>query len=261
MIGSVPADRGTGALVLPDWPTPESIVALTTTRLAPTGAGGRSRGPYRAFNLALHVGDDAQDVSANRRELEAVLGLERAPRWLEQVHGRRVIDAADGTAGSAADGAWTSAAGVACVVLTADCLPILLCDRAGSRVAALHGGWRGLADGVIAAGIAALLSPPEELLAWLGPAIGAGNYEVDAPVRDALLACGPDLAPAFCPSRPGHWHLDLYRAARSLLGALGVRYTYGGGYCTYREAGRFYSHRRDGRTGRMASLIFIRQLR
>jgi YfiH family protein len=147
---------------------------------------------------------------------------------------------------------------MACAVLTADCLPILLCDRAGARVAALHCGWRGIAKGVIAAGIAALAHPPDGLLAWLGPAIGAGRYEVDGAVRDAFTGSSADLAEAFSPSRPDHWHLDLYRAARLSLGTLGVRAVYGGGYCTHEQANRFYSRRRDGVTGRMASLIWVR---
>jgi YfiH family protein len=242
------------AFVLPEWPARETIGTLTTTR-----RGGHSPGPYGGFNLALHVGDDPKVVLANRGALVSRLGLPRSPRWLHQVHGARVIDAAEAGADPKADGAWTSVPGVACVVLTADCLPILLCDRAGTRVAALHCGWRGIANGVIAAGIAALCHSPDGLLAWLGPAIGAGRYEVDEPVRDAFTASSADLARAFSPSRPGHWHLDLYRAARFCLGRLGVRAVYGGGYCTHAEPDRFYSHRRDGVTGRMASLIWIRR--
>jgi polyphenol oxidase len=241
-----------GAFVLPEWPARETIGALATTR-----RGGHSRGPYGGFNLALHVGDDHEAVLANRGALVSRLGLPRSPCWLDQVHGSRVIDA-DAGADLEADGAWTSVPGVACAVLTADCLPILLCDRAGTRVAALHCGWRGIAKGVIAAGIAALCHPPDGLLAWLGPAIGAGRYEVDGAVRNAFTGFSADLARAFSPSRPGHWHLDLYRAARLSLGTLGVWAVYGGGYCTYGDSDRFFSHRRDGVTGRMASLIWIR---
>ncbi|MGQ0595017.1 MAG: peptidoglycan editing factor PgeF [Gammaproteobacteria bacterium] len=251
---SAAAADPSGPFVLPDWPAPATIGALTTTR-----RGGHSLGPYGAFNLALHVGDDARAVLANRGALVSRLGLPRSPRWLDQVHGARVIAAADAGPVPEADGAWTSVRGVACAVLTADCLPILLCDQAGTRVAALHCGWRGIARGVIAAGIAALAHPPEGLLAWLGPAIGAGYYEVDAPVRDAFNASSADLAEAFSPSRPGHWHLDLYRAARLSLGTLGVRAVYGGEFCTHGQPDRFYSHRRDGTTGRMASLIWVRR--
>ena len=249
----VAAADPSGAFVLPEWPARETIGALTTTR-----RGGHGPGPYGGFNLALHVGDDPEAVLANRGALVSRLGLPRSPRWLHQVHGSRVIDAADAGAAPEADGAWTSVPGVACAVLTADCLPILLCDRAGTRVAALHCGWRGIAKGVIAAGIAALAHPPDGLLAWLGPAIGAGRYEVDGVVRDAFTGSSADLAEAFTPSQPGHWHLDLYRAARLRLGTLGVRAVYGGGYCTHAEPDRFYSHRRDGTTGRMASLIWVR---
>ncbi len=251
--GVVPADPS-GPFVLPEWPAPETIGALTTTR-----QGGHSAGPYGAFNLALNVGDDARAVLANRSALVSRLGLPRSSRWLKQVHGARVIDAADAGADPEADGAWTSVPGVACAVLSADCLPILLCDQAGTRVAALHCGWRGIAKGVIAAGIAALAHPPDGLLAWLGPAIGAGRYEVDGSVRAAFTGSSADLAEAFSPSRPGHWRLDLYRAARLSLGRLGVGAVYGGGYCTHGQPDRFYSHRRDGVTGRMASLIWIRR--
>jgi polyphenol oxidase len=258
----VPADKKNGvaavvplgAFVLPEWPARQTIGALATTR-----RGGHSRGPYGGFNLALHVGDDPEAVLANRGALVSRLGLSRSPRWLHQVHGSRVIDAGEAGADPEADGAWTSVPGVACAVLTADCLPILLCDRAGTRIAALHCGWRGIAKGVIAAGIAALCHPPDGLLAWLGPAIGAGRYEVDGAVREAFTGSSADLAGAFSPSRPRHWHLDLYRAARLSLGTLGVRAVYGGGYCTYGDSDRFFSHRRDGVTGRMATLIWVRR--
>ena len=249
----VAAADPSGAFVLPEWPARETIGALTTTR-----RGGHGPGPYGGFNLALHVGDDPEAVLANRGALVSRLGLPRSPRWLHQVHGSRVIDAADAGAAPEADGAWTSVPGVACAVLTADCLPILLCDRAGTRVAALHCGWRGIAKGVIAAGIAALAHPPDGLLAWLGPATGRA-------VTKSMEWCGTPspvrarTSPsAFTPSRPGHWHLDLYRAARLRLGTLGVRAVYGGGYCTHGQPDRFYSHRRDGTTGRMASLIWVR---
>ncbi len=249
-----PRPRDADLFVLPDWPAPETVGALTTTR-----RGGSSEGVYGTFNLALHVGDDREAVLANRGALVARLGLPRSPCWLRQVHGTRVIDAATETPDPGADGVFAAVPGYACVVLTADCLPVLLCDRAGTRVAALHCGWRGLAKGMIGAGIGALGRPPQELLAWLGPAIGAASYEVDAPVYEAFTASSPDLARAFSFSRPGHWQLDLYSAARSILGALGVPAVYGGGCCTYGEPGRFYSHRRDGQTGRMASLVWIRR--
>ena len=231
----VAAAGPSGAFVLPEWPARETIGALTTTR-----RGGHSPGPYGGFNLALHVGDDPEAVLANRGALVSRLGLPRSPRWLHQVHGARVIDAADAGADPEADGAWTSVPGVACAVLTADCLPILLCDRAGTRVAALHCGWRGIAKGVIAAGIAALAHPPEELLAWLGPAIGVGFYEVDAtgarclhrfrrgprrglfPVTARALAPGPLPGGAFEPRYVGRagrlWRRVLYLwRARSVL--------------------------------------------
>lgn len=234
-----------------DWPAPRTVRAGTTTR-----PGGHSRPPYASLNLAEHISDALPEVLANRNLIEQGLGLPCSPSWLRQRHGRRVIDPAERGSGSEADGACTSTPNVVCAVLTADCLPVLLCDREGSRVAALHCGWRGLAGGILGEGVARMACPPAELLAWLGPAIGPGAYEVGHEVHDNFLALGGALASAFRAERAGHWYLDLYEAARTLLRASGVREIYGGGRCTYSEPALFYSHRRDGVTGRMATLIW-----
>lgn len=167
------------SLIAPDWPAPCWVRACSTTRM-----GGLSLAPYDSFNLAEHTGDDPAAVRANRSALYAALGIGVRPRWLEQQHGAHVIDPADADAGPQADGTCTSAQGVVCAVLTADCLPVLLCDRDGTRVAALHCGWRGIARGILSAGIAAMQRPPSGLLAWVGPAV----YEVGEEVREAFTA-------------------------------------------------------------------------
>ncbi|HEX7044183.1 MAG TPA: peptidoglycan editing factor PgeF [Burkholderiales bacterium] len=242
--------QGVQQFIVPDWPAPASVRALVTTR-----AGGVSRGAYCSFNLGAHVGDDPAHVRENRARLRAVLPAD--PVWLEQVHGSDVVDAARAAPGTRADGAYTRSRGVICAVLTADCLPIFLCDRAGTEVALLHAGWRGLARGVIEQGLAALRAPPEDRLAWLGPAIGPPAYEVGGEVRDAFVSRRPEAAVAFAPARRGKWYLDLYALARQRLEALGVRAIHGGRYCTASQPELFFSHRRDGATGRMASLIWL----
>ncbi|HZA28587.1 MAG TPA: peptidoglycan editing factor PgeF [Gammaproteobacteria bacterium] len=239
--------------IYPDWPAPISIHAGTTTR-----AGGWSRSPYASFNLGAHVGDSVEAVRANRNCLVNRLSLPKEPYWLEQHHGNRVIDPSDPNTGRQADGACTAVAGVVCAILTADCLPLLLCNRAGSRVAALHCGWRGLAEGIISSGLKQMGCLSEDIVAWLGPAISAPVYEVGEEVYAAFAACDPSLTTAFTPTRPGHWLLDLYASTRSILKSQGVHAIYGGHHCTYREPTLFFSHRRDGGiTGRMASLIWI----
>jgi len=293
-------------LIFPDWPAPARVRACTTTR-----RGGVSEGPYADFNLAIHVGDGAAHVIANRATLRARLGLTVDPLWLTQVHGTRVVDAgqarpeADGSvaaptgaapeadgrvaipigaapvadgrivaaiglgpvadgrsivptgAGPEADGSVAFGPGVACAVLTADCLPVIFCTVDGTRVGAAHAGWRGLAAGVLEATVAALARPPEEVMAWIGPGIGAEAYDVGADVREALVRADPATEAAFVPSHPGHWQADMYALARLRLAAAGVTAVYGGGLCTYRDADRFFSYRRDRATGRMATLVWI----
>lgn len=235
----------------PDWPAPARVRALCTTR-----SGGVSRGPWASLNLGEHCGDELANVRANRSLLDR--HLPASPLWLRQVHGVRTVRHEGGARQPPeADAAVAYEADRVCAVLTADCLPILLCDRAGSRVAVAHAGWRGLAAGVLEAAVAALGGVPGDLLAWLGPAIGPGAYEVGRDVVSAFAArSGPDFSAAFAPSGD-RWRLDLYAAARLELAHAGVRSVHGGGLCTYSDPGRFYSFRRDGVTGRMASLIWL----
>lgn len=241
--------RLTEQFIIPDWPAPASVRALTTTRL-----GGTSAAPFDGFNLADHVGDDPAAVTANRALLRGMLPAE--PVWLRQIHGCRCIDAATAT-DNEADAAFARTPGVVCAVLTADCLPLLLCDTAGTAVAAVHAGWRGLASGVIEATLTALGLPGERLLAWLGPAIGPQAFEVGDEVRAAFIARDPAAAEAFTSRRPGKWLCDLYLLARQRLAAQKVRRVWGADFCTATDRTRFYSYRRDGTTGRMASLIWL----
>ncbi|EIK53628.1 multi-copper polyphenol oxidoreductase, laccase [Stutzerimonas stutzeri TS44] len=235
--------------LLPDWPAPATIRACVTTR-----AGGMSVPPFDSCNLGDHVGDDSSAVAWNRQHLQELLGCR--PVWLSQVHSSTAVKAVAGSCATA-DASWSDVPGEACAVLTADCLPVLFCNRAGSRVAAAHAGWRGLAGGVLEATLDALAVPAEELLVWLGPAIGPATFEVGPEVREAFVAQHADAAEAFMPSRnAGRFMADLYQLARIRLAAVGVNAVYGGGLCTFSDA-RFYSYRRAARTGRFASLVWI----
>lgn len=238
--------------ILPAWPAPPQVRACTTTR-----SGGVSVGPYASLNLAAHVGDVPAAVTENRTRLHRALSLPAEPRWLNQVHGTAVAVAGEGCGGEA-DASVATQPGAVCAVLTADCLPLLLCDRAGTVVAAVHAGWRGLLAGVIEATVARLERPASELLVWLGPAIGPAAFEVGAEVRAAFLATDGGAAEgAFRPSPAGRWLADLYALARLRLWRLGIGAVYGGDLCTFSDSARFYSYRRDGVTGRMASLIWL----
>ena len=240
--------------IVPDWPAPARVCGLITTR-----AGGVSRGAYAGLNLGLRSGDDAEDVARNRAALRAWLPAE--PKWLRQVHGTTVVEADAVEVDAEADAAVARRPGTVCAVLTADCLPLLLCDEAGTTVAAVHAGWRGLCAGVIERTLRVLGRSPQSLLAYLGPAIGPAAYEVGSEVRGAFLDAVPalegELAAAFTPGKQGKYYADLYALARARLAHSGVARVYGGGYCTYTERERFYSYRRDGVTGRMASLIWM----
>ena len=240
------------SLIIPDWPAPARVRAASTMRF-----GGISSPPYDSLNLADHVGDDPACVAENRGRLAAMLGYPAEPAWLEQVHGVTVVAAETVRAPVAADAAWTRAPGRPCVVMTADCLPVLLCNRAGTVVAAVHGGWRGLAGEIIAIAVARLGVPPSELLAWLGPAIGPDAFEVGDEVRAAFLNLDAGHAGCFRPSPAGRWLADIEQLARRQLRRLGVQEIYGGGCCTFSEPGRFFSYRRENRTGRMATLIWL----
>ncbi|MFZ1641834.1 MAG: peptidoglycan editing factor PgeF [Candidatus Contendobacter sp.] len=240
------------SLIVPNWPAPTQVRAVSTTRL-----GGISSPPYDNLNLAEHVDDDPACIAENRRRLAAIAGYPAEPAWLQQVHGNRVVAAETVRAPVVADAAWTRRLGQPCVVMTADCLPVLLCDRAGTVVAAAHAGWRGLVGGVIAATVAHMNVPPMELLAWLGPAIGPDAFEVGEEVRAAFLALDAGNASCFQSSPAGRWLADIYELARRRLRRLGVTAVYGGDGCTFSEPVRFFSYRREHRTGRMASLIWL----
>jgi YfiH family protein len=237
-------------LIIPDEPAPPNVRIRITTR-----AGGRSVGPYTSFNLGDHVGDDPVAVAANRALLNMHLSVK--PLWLKQVHGTRCIDAAQASAGAEADASFTRTPGIACAVLTADCLPVLLCDTAGSVVAAVHAGWRGLAAGIIETTVTAMSVPENTVLAWLGPAIGPDHFEVGSEVREAFITHHPEAAAAFTPHGNNRWLCNLYQLARQRLAALGVHHVASGDLCTMCDHTHYFSYRRDGTTGRMASLIWL----
>ncbi len=238
------------------WPAPPGVRGLTTLR----SGGGVSRPPFDRFNLGLRCGDAVADAAANRALLSQWLGLPTPPHWLEQVHGTGVLrfDAPPAPGDEpVADAAVTSTPGVVLAILTADCLPVLLTARDGSEIGAAHAGWRGLAAGVLEATVRAMHTPASELVAWLGPAAGPAAYEVGGEVREAFVQPSPGAASAFVATRPGHWRVDLYALARQRLVACGVTALHGGDRCTISEPGPFFSHRRDGRSGRMATLAWM----
>ena len=237
--------------VVPDWPAPPALHAAMTTR-----RGGFSTGPYASFNLASHVGDDEGAVAANRQRLREALALPADPQWLDQVHGRRVAMLGRPLPRSA-DAAVAFSPGLVAAVLTADCLPVLLASRKGDRVGIAHAGWRGLAAGVIESTVAGLATDPAQLIAWLGPAIGPAAFEVGGEVRAMFVAAEPESDADFRPGRGSKYLADLPGLARRRLAACGVTEVYGGELCTVTDAARFYSYRRDGQTGRMASLIWL----
>ncbi len=239
-------------MIYPDWPAAENVKAVITTR-----TGGVSGGPYQSLNLADHVGDVPWAVQQNRSLVQRQLKLPRRVLWLDQVHGDRVVDASTAHERPSADASFTDQADLVCAVLTADCLPVLFCDRAGKRVAAAHAGWRGLAAGILENTVRALDTEPGQLLVWLGPAIGPLAFEVGADVRHTFVEQHAEAASAFVRQRPGHWLADLYQLARLRLLASGVTAVHGGRFCTFTERESFYSYRRDGVTGRMASLIWL----
>ncbi len=225
--------------------------------MSTTRSGGVSVGVYASLNLGLHVGDAAESVAENRRRLRAQLNLHQEVRWLRQVHSSQVVNLSGDVITGPADGAVTRSPGEVCAIMTADCLPVLFCERTGRTVAAAHAGWRGLAAGVLEATVAAMQTPAGDILAWLGPAIGAQAYEVGDEVRTALVRAQADAEQAFEPARPGKWMCDLYLIASQRLRRVGVHRIYGGGFCTYTDRERFFSYRRDGECGRMATLIWL----
>lgn len=256
-------------MLVADWPAPPSVRAFTTLRYG----AGQSLAPFDRFNLGNRYaadGDDPATVERNRAELVRYAGLPSPPHWLRQVHGTGVLRVGPGSSPSRpatagpfaepeADAVLTAAPEAVLAVLTADCLPVLFCARNGSEVAAAHAGWRGLADGMLEATVAAMATPPTELMAWLGPAAGPARYEIGRDVHDAFVAHDPKASTAFVATRPGHWRVDLYALARMRLADAGMAADriHGGGLCTIADPQRFYSHRRDRRSGRMASVIWI----
>lgn len=236
----------------PDWPAPKNVRALSTTR-----AGGVSTGVYASLNLAEHVGDVPASVSENRARLQAHLGGVR-PGWLQQVHGTRVARFDGAAVDEPADASVTGVRGEACVIMTADCLPVLLCDAKGTQVAAAHAGWRGLSAGVLEATLRAMDTDPGKTLAWCGPAIGPKAYEVGEEVRRVFVAHDTAASAAFQPGgSAGKWWCNLYMLTHQRLTAAGVERIYGGGYCTYMDQERFFSYRRAGECGRMATLVWL----
>jgi YfiH family protein len=259
---SAASDSAGLQILIPEWPAPPGVHAAFTLR-----SGGVSAPPFHSLNLGAHVGDEAAAVAENRRRVRAQLRLPEEPVWMEQVHGIEVLDldlkagvgrleAHRCAAGIAADAALTSRAGPICAVQVADCMPVLLAVRDGSAVAAVHAGWRGLAAGVLERTVKRLAVEPGRLIAWLGPAIGQAHFEVGEEVRRAFLAHDAGAASAFAANPRGRWQCDLAGLARRRLAALGIAAVFGGSWCTYADAARFFSYRRDGRCGRMAALIW-----
>jgi len=236
-----------------DWPAPPQVIAGTTCR-----SGGASAGPYASLNLAAHVGDDTDALSENRRRFRRLCGLPAEPVWLRQVHGTDVAMAPVAAGVTIADAIVSDRQGVVCTVLTADCLPVLFVAQTGVEIAAAHAGWRGLCGGILEKTLAAMVTRPADILAWLGPAISGPAYEVGAEVRDAFLARDRTAAGAFTDNRRGRWQADLYGLARQRLRQAGVSRIYGGDRCTFAETDAFFSYRRDGECGRMATFIFRR---
>lgn len=236
-------------LLTPDWPVPAGVRACVTTR-----GGGISAAPFDALNLGDHVGDAPAAVASNRARLTAQFDIQ--PAWLSQVHGDGVVEA-DPSRILQADASWTTTPGIACTVMTADCLPALFCNRAGTRVAAAHAGWRGLANGVLEATVAQMAAEPADILVWLGPAIGPRNFEVGGEVREAFVRVHPQAEAAFVPGvAAGKYMADIYQLARIRLAALGVTAVYGGDLCTIDDT-QFFSHRRANPTGRQAALVWL----
>ena len=233
-----------------DWPAPPGIVAGTTLR-----GGGASRGPYATLNLGAHVGDDPEAVRRNRRRFVEACELPAEPPWLRQVHGTHVITE-NADHGQPADAIVGGRPGAICAVLTADCLPVVFASADGGEIAAAHAGWRGLAAGVLEATVAALAAPAEDVLAWLGPAISQPAFEVGGEVREAFVQEDPNAAGYFQENERGRWQADLYALARLRLDRCGVTRVSGGGRCTFSEPDAYFSYRRDGQCGRMATFVY-----
>lgn len=234
-----------------DWPAPPGIIAGCSVR-----HGGVSQGNYASLNLGAHVADDDAAVLENRRRFRLQCGLPAEPRWLSQVHGTTVAVDPLVDSPTTADAAFTRESAVVCAALTADCLPVLFVSADGSELAVAHAGWRGLSTGVLEATVGQFSSPPSDLLAWFGPAISQAAFEVGGEVRDAFLKDDAAAAACFVANQRGRWQADLYALARQRLALAGITQVFGGDLCTYADSARFFSYRRDGDCGRMASFIF-----
>lgn len=238
------------SFIIPNWPAPKNVKSLQTTRM-----GGVSQGVFTGFNLGDHVADDPSYVALNRNQLTEQ--LPSAPKWLTQVHGVDVVNGATCEQAVSADASFCHEPSVVCAVMTADCLPVLFCDEQGQQVAAAHAGWRGLLDGVIEQTLQTFTAPMNQVLVWLGPAIGPQAFEVGAEVRAAFVEKDPVAEVCFKPSgQANKWLADIYGLAKLRLQAVGVTQIYGGEFCTFSQTDTFFSYRRDGQTGRMASCIW-----
>jgi polyphenol oxidase len=247
------SDSAAPGLLRPDWVSPPGVHAAFTLR-----GGGMSAAPCDSLNMALHVGDDAAAVAANRQLVAGALGLPGTPAWLEQVHGTTVADLDGGGLAGPADAAVTRRAGQVLAIMVADCLPVLFASEDGQVLGAAHAGWRGLAAGVLEATIAAMAVPPAHLRAWIGPGIGPAHFEVGDEVRAAFLARDLGAGVAFRANERGRWQCDLHALARRRLAAAGLTAVAASAVCTYAAVDRCFSFRRDGRTGRMAALLWRR---
>ncbi|RKZ85578.1 MAG: peptidoglycan editing factor PgeF [Gammaproteobacteria bacterium] len=250
-------------LIYPDWPAPDNIKAISTTRI-----GGLSLPPYDGLNLAHHVGDNPDTVNKNRVYLNELADLPESPRWLNQIHETRVLDSHDWKLNIQADAMISNSLNHICAVMTADCLPVLLCTKQGDTVAAIHAGWCGLAAGIIEKTIHKFSCTPQNIMVWLGPAIGASQFEVGTDVYQLFTQNTPEAEQAFTHNYPmakqafqqtgsPHYLANIYLLAKQHLNKLGITAIYGGDYCTVTDKKRFFSYRRDGITGRMASMIWI----
>lgn len=239
-------------IIKANWPAPEHIHALSTTR-----EGGYSEGAYHSLNLATHTGDLLENVQTNRALLRESLDLPSEPLWLNEVHGNKILCADMPHSTLEADGSFAKTPNKVCVITTADCLPVLLTNAEGTMISALHCGWRGLHSLIIQSGIDILSKHKSEIMAWLGPAISAKKYEINDEIYNNFVTQDNSYELAFQQNRPGHWYMDLYQIARIQLKKAGVTKIYGGEYCTYSEPDKFYSYRRESITGRMATLIWM----
>lgn len=238
-----------------DWPSPPGVIAGTTLR-----DGGVSAGAYASLNLGAHVGDSPEAVRANRQRFAEACGLPAEPLWLHQVHGRRVLTDASPAGNEPADAIVTGRPGVVVAVLTADCLPVVIAAAAGDEIGVAHAGWRGLSAGILEATVDAFSTPAPRLLAWLGPALSQAAFEVGDEVRQQFVGTDADAARHFRENARGRWQADLYGLARLRLRQAGITEIHGGGRCTWSEPGAFFSYRRDGPCGRMATFVFRRKM-